>query len=65
MIYQFLLRARQLGVTDVRMSLTAEIEKRKVGCRQIPYVACRQARDNFNLEVIDTMPIASRSSAPG
>jgi Acetyltransferase (GNAT) domain len=60
-LYQCLLRARQLGVSDVRLGLTAEIEKRKLGCRQVPYVAYLQARDNFNLEVIETMPIAGRS----
>ena len=54
-LFQVVKRARQLGLSKVFLGLSADIEKRKYGAKQIAKVAYVQAKDNFNMEVIETM----------
>ncbi|MGZ5245085.1 MAG: bifunctional aminotransferase class I/II-fold pyridoxal phosphate-dependent enzyme/GNAT family N-acetyltransferase, partial [Bacteroidia bacterium] len=50
-------RAQQLGKTKVYMGFSADLEKRKLGAKQIPRVAYLQAKDNFNFEKIESFSV--------
>jgi 7-keto-8-aminopelargonate synthetase-like enzyme len=52
-------RAQQLGKSKVFMGFSADLEKRKLGAKQIPRVAYLQAKDNFNFELIESMSVIS------
>lgn len=54
-LFQVLKRARELDIEKVYFGLTADTEKKKYGAKQMPLVAYLQAKDNFNLEVIELM----------
>jgi hypothetical protein len=54
-MYQVLKRARQLGLPKAYLGLSADFEKRKYGAEQIEKVAYIQVKDNFNMEVIESM----------
>jgi 7-keto-8-aminopelargonate synthetase-like enzyme/predicted N-acyltransferase len=56
-IFQCLKRAKSLGSPKVYLGLSASLEKRKFGARAIPKVAFVQAKDNFNMEFIETMAV--------
>jgi 7-keto-8-aminopelargonate synthetase-like enzyme/predicted N-acyltransferase len=56
-IFQVLKRAKALGSPKVFLGLSATIEKRKFGAHIIPKVAYVQAKDNFNMEFIETMAV--------
>ena len=54
-IYQVLKRARMLNLSKVYLGLSADFEKRKYGAKQIARVAYMQTKDNYNMEVIESM----------
>ncbi|MES2285297.1 MAG: aminotransferase class I/II-fold pyridoxal phosphate-dependent enzyme [Bacteroidota bacterium] len=54
-IYQVLKRARMLNLSKVYLGLSADIDKHKFGAVQHARVAYIQAKDNFNMEVIESM----------
>jgi hypothetical protein len=56
-IYQVIKRANKVGSKKVFLGLSASIEKKKFGARIIPKVAYVQAKDNFNMEFIETMAV--------
>lgn len=58
-IFQVIKRANALGSEKVYLGLSATIEKKKFGARIIPKVAYVQAKDNFNMEFIETMAVKS------
>ncbi|HEY8402387.1 MAG TPA: aminotransferase class I/II-fold pyridoxal phosphate-dependent enzyme, partial [Cytophagaceae bacterium] len=51
-LYQVVNRANNLGAKKIYLGLTADVEKKKVGARQIPMTAFIQAKDNYNLELL-------------
>ena len=55
LLYQTILRAKQLRVEKIDFGLTAAFEKRKLGATVIPKVCYVQAKDNFSLELLETM----------
>ena len=55
LLYQTILRAKSLGFHKIDFGLTAAFEKRKLGARVIPKVCYVQAKDNFSLELLETM----------
>ncbi len=54
-MYQLLKFAREKGIPKVYLGLSADFEKRKYGAIQVQKVAYMQIKDNFNLEVIESM----------
>lgn len=54
-VYQVLKRARQLNLNKVYLGLSADFEKRKYGAVQVEKVAYIQSKDNYNMEVIESM----------
>ena len=54
-IYQVLKRARMLNLSKVYLGLSADIDKHKFGAVQHARVAYMLAKDNYNLEVIESM----------
>lgn len=54
-IYQVLKYARQLGLSKAYLGLSADFEKKKYGAKQLEKVAYLQVKDNFNMEVIESM----------
>ncbi|MBT1703530.1 aminotransferase class I/II-fold pyridoxal phosphate-dependent enzyme [Chryseosolibacter indicus] len=59
--FVLLKNAKKLGAKRVNLGFSASIEKRKFGARIIPKVAYVQAKDNFNLELIESMSIKPHS----
>ena len=55
LLYQTILRAQRLGFQCIDFGLTAAFEKRKLGATAIPKVCYVQAKDNFSLELLETM----------
>ncbi|WP_405199342.1 aminotransferase class I/II-fold pyridoxal phosphate-dependent enzyme [Christiangramia sp. LLG6405-1] len=53
LLYQTILRAKELGNSRIDFGLTAGFEKRKVGATVIPRCAYFQTRDNFAMEALD------------
>jgi len=60
-LYQTVMRARALDMQKVYLGFSADTEKKKYGAVQIAKVAFAQAKDNFNLEVIESMGVAKAS----
>jgi hypothetical protein len=56
-IYQALKRGRMLNLSKVYLGLSADIDKHKFGAVQHARVAYLQAKDNFNMEVIESMAV--------
>lgn len=54
-MYQVLKRARMLNISKVYLGLSADFEKRKYGAVQHARVAYIQVKDNYNMEVIESM----------
>lgn len=54
-IYQVLKRARMLNLTKTYLGLSADIDKHKYGAVQHARVAYIQTKDNYNMEVIESM----------
>lgn len=57
-LYQTVLRAKALGVKNVYFGFSADTEKKKYGAVQVAKVAFAQAKDNFNMEVIESMGVS-------
>lgn len=55
LLYQTILRAKKLDFTQIDFGLTASFEKKKLGATVIPKVCYIQAKDNFSLELLETM----------
>lgn len=53
LLYQTILRAKELGNTRIDFGLTAGFEKRKVGAKVYERCAYIQTRDNFALEALE------------
>lgn len=53
--FQTVVRAMQHDLHKIYMGFSSDFEKRKLGATQIPRVAFIQAKDNYNLEVIESM----------
>jgi hypothetical protein len=53
LLFQTILRAKDLSQSRIDFGLTAGFEKRKVGAEVIEKCAYLQARDNFALEALD------------
>ncbi len=56
-IFQVVKRGRDLHAPRVFLGLSATIEKKKFGAVVTPKVAYVQAKDNFNMEFIETMAV--------
>lgn len=54
-IYQVLKRARILKLSKVYLGLSADIDKHKFGAVAHSRVAYMQTKDNYNMEVVETM----------
>ncbi len=54
-IYQVLKRARMLNLSKAYLGLSADIDKHKFGAIAHARVAYIQAKDNYNMEVIESM----------
>lgn len=54
-IYQVLKRARMLNLPKVYLGLSADTDKHKFGAVQYPRVSYMQKKDNYNMEVIESM----------
>lgn len=55
LLYQTIKRAKELKFKRIDFGITASFEKRKLGAVIIPKIAYVQAKDNFSLELINTM----------
>lgn len=55
LLYQTILRAKELRVERIDFGLTAGFEKRKLGATIVPRVCYIQAKENFSLELLETM----------
>jgi len=55
LLYQTIKRARELQIERINFGISASFEKRKLGASIIPKVAYVQARDNFAMELMQTL----------
>ncbi|MCE3294891.1 MAG: aminotransferase class [Crocinitomicaceae bacterium] len=53
MLYQVCLRAIDLKYSEIHFGFSADVEKKKLGAKQIKKVAFLQLKDQFNFEVIE------------
>ncbi len=55
LLYQTVKRAKMLNFNKLYLGMTASVEKRKLGASIIPKCAYIQAKDNYSLELMETM----------
>lgn len=55
LLYRTILRAKEIGCNKIDFGLTASFEKKKLGATVIPKVCYIQAKDNFSIELLETM----------
>ncbi|MDD5151917.1 MAG: GNAT family N-acetyltransferase, partial [Flavobacterium sp.] len=55
LLFQTIKRANKLLFPKIDFGMSASFEKRKLGARIIPKVAYIQTRDNFNMELMNTL----------
>ena len=55
LLFRTIMRAKELGFAQIDFGLTASFEKRKLGAIVTPKVCYVQAKDNFSLELLETM----------
>lgn len=55
LLYQTIKRARELEIGRIDFGISASFEKKKLGASIIPKVAYVQARDNFAMELMQTL----------
>lgn len=60
LLFQIIKRANSIGCLKIDFGFSASFEKRKLGATVIPKIAYIQAKDNFALEVIQTMQNESK-----
>lgn len=56
-LYQNIRRAKELNCKNIHLGFAASFEKRKLGASTIPTVAYMQAKDHYNMSVIENMSI--------
>jgi 7-keto-8-aminopelargonate synthetase-like enzyme len=61
-LYQTLKRANQIQFSKIDFGFSATFEKKKIGARIIPKVGYVQAKDNFNLEMIEAISVQKQAS---
>jgi len=54
-INQVIMRAKELGLKQVRLGYSATVEKRKFGAKVFTSAAYMQVKDHYNMEVMGTM----------
>lgn len=54
-LYQVIMRAKQLGKAAIHLGLTANLEKRKLGAQIMPRVGFLQSDTNFDLERLENL----------
>jgi len=52
MIYQMILRARDIGIRDIHLGMDADLEKARFGSTQHTHCIYLQARDHFNGQLL-------------
>ncbi|MER2997674.1 bifunctional aminotransferase class I/II-fold pyridoxal phosphate-dependent enzyme/GNAT family N-acetyltransferase [Pontibacter populi] len=52
-LFQVINRANELGCTKINFGISASIEKKRIGATLHPKVGYLQAKDNFNLELME------------
>lgn len=57
LLYQVVKRANALNMKVLNMGITTDLEKKKVGAKQIPIFAYMQLKDHYNASVIQEMSI--------
>jgi predicted N-acyltransferase len=57
LIHNTLLRAKALGCSQLRLGLSASMEKKKFGATIKPMIAFAQVKDNFNMETIEQVAV--------
>ncbi|MEQ8473271.1 MAG: aminotransferase class I/II-fold pyridoxal phosphate-dependent enzyme [Marinoscillum sp.] len=55
LLYQTLIRAKELLFKEVDYGFSASFEKHKIGAKVIPKVAYMQAKDNYSMEMLETI----------
>ena len=55
LLYHTILRAKELNCSRIDFGLTAAFEKKKLGAFVNPKVCYVQAKDNFSLELLETL----------
>lgn len=55
LLFQTIKRANELQFQKIDFGLSASFEKRKLGARVIPKVAYVQTRDNYTMELMNTL----------
>ena len=61
LLFQGIKRAQQLHYKRVELGITATFEKRKLGALVVSKSAYLQAKDNFSMELINTMQIENKA----
>jgi len=60
-LYRVVMRAKELGLSKVRLGYSATIEKRKFGAKAFTSAAYMQVKDHYNMEVLGTMSMIKHS----
>jgi 7-keto-8-aminopelargonate synthetase-like enzyme len=61
LLFQGIKRAQELHYKRVELGITATFEKRKLGAQLISKFAYLQAKDNFSMELLNTMQIENKA----
>lgn len=61
LLFQGIKRAQQLHYKRVELGITATFEKRKLGAAVVSKSAYLQAKDNFSMELLNTMQIENKA----
>mgnify|MGYP003575176262 CR=1 FL=1 len=62
LLYQTIKRARELEIGQIDFGISASFEKKKLGASIIPKVAYVQARDNYAMELMQTLQNETNSA---
>ena len=60
-LYQSLLRAKELGVKQMHLGFTADLEKRRIGANPVHVHGYMQIKDHYNMSVIGNIQKTSRT----
>lgn len=60
LLFQTAKRARDLGMKRIDFGISATFEKRKLGAAVLPKVAYLQSRDNYAMELMQTLQNENR-----
>lgn len=55
MLYQVCLRSIQLKINTIHFGLSADIEKKKLGAKQLGKIAYFEVKDSYNLEILENL----------